>query len=219
MPPAADLHFALEMIADCADGVPEGLFDKVVPIRPQRIPGYLSVIRFPSILRRVQDGYVAVMCDLTHVGGTYFATVLPRNISHDALVQYLHPLTSASEQPLRFVVGCRARVWPCEALVTLITMVRLLLAFGTLTHLCHDIAPRNCLTVALGDSFSTSSRLSDTLRFVCSIKNSATASGLITSKARMFLSMRLAFSAWMPLDSQPVISTLEISTCRGTAAP
>ena len=119
MPPEADWEFALDVLRSCALGVPDRLFDAIVPIRPQRIPGYLSVLRFPSIIRKVHDGYAAIICDLTRVGGTYFAAVLSRNISHETLVQYLLPMTSYSDNELCVVVGCRSRVWPREALVTL----------------------------------------------------------------------------------------------------
>ena len=93
MPPSADLQHAIDGLLDCAPGAPAGLFPGMVPIRPQRFPGYLQVIRFPTFLRQVHDGYAAVMCDLTHVGGPYFPTVLPRGLSHADLVEYLLPLT------------------------------------------------------------------------------------------------------------------------------
>ena len=119
MPGAADLQSALDCTLAYAPGVPEGLFDGVVPIRPQRFPGYLQVIRFPTVLRHVQDGYAAVICNLTHVGGPYFPTVLPRSLSHAEVIAFLQPLTSASEEPLRFFVGCRNHLWPPEANVIL----------------------------------------------------------------------------------------------------
>ncbi|CAE7846567.1 HERC1, partial [Symbiodinium sp. KB8] len=119
MPASADIRYALDVLLDCAPGAPEGLFTSLVPIHPQRIPGYLSVIRFHSLIRGVHDGYAAVICDLTRVGGSYFATVLPKNLSHEALVEFLHPLTSFSEDPLRFVIGGRSRLWPTEAFVSL----------------------------------------------------------------------------------------------------
>ena len=119
MPEPTDLQHALDGIHDCALGVPADLFPGVVPLRPQRFPGFLQVIRFPSILKQVHDGYVAVICDLTHVGGPYFPTVLPKGISHADLTAFLLPLTSHSEDTLRFFVGCRLKVWPTEALVLL----------------------------------------------------------------------------------------------------
>ncbi|OLP92431.1 hypothetical protein AK812_SmicGene25761 [Symbiodinium microadriaticum] len=67
----------------------------------------------------VHEGYAAVICDLTRIGGSYFATVLPNNLSHEALVSFLAPLVPASDDPMRFFVGCRTKAWPVEALVTL----------------------------------------------------------------------------------------------------
>ena len=119
MPPHADLRYAMDVLLDCAPGVPEGLFNAMVPIHPQRTPGYLSVIRFPAHIRGVHEGYAAVICDLTRIGGSYFATVLPNNLSHEALVSFLAPLVPASDDPMRFFVGCRTKAWPVEALVTL----------------------------------------------------------------------------------------------------
>ena len=119
LPGSSDLQVALDHLLAYAPGTPEGLFDGIVPIRPQRFSGYLQVIRYPTILRQVHDGYAAVICNLTHVGGSYFATVLPRSLSHAELVAYLEPLTSVSDEPLRFFIGCRSKVWPLEANVLL----------------------------------------------------------------------------------------------------
>ena len=119
MPAHADLRYAMDVLTDCAPGVPEGLFNAMVPIHPQRVPGFLSVIRFAAHIRGVHDGYSAVICDLTRIGGSYFATVLPTQLSHDALVEFLTPLAPEAEEPIRFYVGCRTKVWPTQALVTL----------------------------------------------------------------------------------------------------
>ena len=119
MPRSADLQVALDSLLSFAPGAPEKLFDGIVPIRPQQFSGYLQVIRYPTILHKVHDGYAAVICNLTHVGGGYFATVLPRSLSHEDLAAYLLPLTSVSDEPLRFFIGCRSKVWPLEANVLL----------------------------------------------------------------------------------------------------
>ena len=119
MPPHADLRYAMDVLTDCAPGVPEGLFNAMVPIHPQRVPGYLSVIRFPAHIRGVHDGYAAVICDLTRSGGAYFATILPKHLSHETLVQFLAPLVPPSDEPMRFFIGCRTKAWPLEALITL----------------------------------------------------------------------------------------------------
>ena len=119
MPPSSDLRYAMDVLTDCAPGVPGGLFNAMVPIHPQRQPGYLSVIRFPAHIRGAHEGYAAVICDLTRVGGSYFATILPKNLSHQALVDFLAPLALHDDEPLRFIIGLRTKAWPVEALVTL----------------------------------------------------------------------------------------------------
>ena len=119
MPAHADLRYAMDVLLDCAPGTPQGLFNAMVPIHPQRVPGYLSVIRFPAHIRGVHEGYAAVICDLTRIGGAYFATVLPKHLSHDALVGFLAPLTPDPDEPVRVYVGCRTKLWPLDALVTL----------------------------------------------------------------------------------------------------
>ncbi|CAE7435991.1 tyrP-A, partial [Symbiodinium necroappetens] len=60
-----------------------------------RIEGFLSVIQFPSVIRALQDGYAAVVADLTRVGGKYFPVILPKRMSYDVLHEYLRPMTSA----------------------------------------------------------------------------------------------------------------------------
>ena len=59
MPAHADLRYAMDVLTDCAPGVPQGLFNAMVPVHPQRVPGYLSVIRFPAHIRGVHEGYAA----------------------------------------------------------------------------------------------------------------------------------------------------------------
>ncbi|CAE7641216.1 unnamed protein product [Symbiodinium sp. CCMP2456] len=117
--PNDDLRKVLDVICDCMPGTPDGVMDSVVPLQPQRFSDYLSVIRFSSLIRHVGDGQAAVVADLSRVGGHYFATVLPRTLSHSALLAFLGPLTNADLDSLRFFVGCRSRPWPKEALVTL----------------------------------------------------------------------------------------------------
>ncbi|CAE7271665.1 unnamed protein product [Symbiodinium sp. CCMP2456] len=77
----ARIHDVLETALDCAPGAPDGIMDRIVALRPQRFEGYLSAIRFPSIL---------------------LASL------HDFIV----PLTSHDDEPLRIYVGCRSYPWP-----------------------------------------------------------------------------------------------------------
>ncbi|CAE7939958.1 HERC1 [Symbiodinium sp. KB8] len=84
-----------------------------------RSPGYLTLIRFPGLIHRVSDGYSAIILDLSRVGGLYFATVLPRSITLDELVQYIRPLTTADEEELYLYIGTRRTPWPAGAIVSL----------------------------------------------------------------------------------------------------
>ncbi|OLP82019.1 hypothetical protein AK812_SmicGene37367 [Symbiodinium microadriaticum] len=89
------------------------------PIQPQRFDGYLHVIRYPSCIKGVHDGYAAIIADLSRVGGSFFATILPRNMSYPDLIEFITPLSSEDEAPFRVFVGAGSRPWPPEALVTL----------------------------------------------------------------------------------------------------
>ncbi|CAE7292714.1 unnamed protein product, partial [Symbiodinium sp. CCMP2456] len=112
-----DSQKIMDIIRDCAPGAVEGVFDSVTALRPQRLYGYLYVIRFPSIIRGMQEGFSAVVLDLTRVGGHYFATVLPSALSLDQLESFVRPLTHYAEEPLFFFVGFKTRPWPREAIV------------------------------------------------------------------------------------------------------
>ncbi|CAE7583236.1 unnamed protein product, partial [Symbiodinium sp. CCMP2456] len=113
---AADVR---DIVQHASPGVPEGLFDSVVPVCPQRYSGYLTMLRFPSHIRGIQDGYAAVMLDLGRVGGTYFATVLPKSLSYAELIGYIGPLTSCDDNDIFLYVGFRTNPLPATAIVTL----------------------------------------------------------------------------------------------------
>ena len=86
-------------------------FDTVLPLRPQRLTGYGYFIRFHSSAKHTGfGGQVAVVLDLTCVGGHFFATFLPRSLSYQTLIEYITPLTSDGE--LAVYVGCRSSAWP-----------------------------------------------------------------------------------------------------------
>ena len=91
-------------------------FDTIIPTRPQRFEGFLSVVRFSSSIRCPgAGGQVAILFDLTRVGGSFFASILPREIQLSALLEYVRPLTSCRDEILDVFVGCSSRPWPsCE---------------------------------------------------------------------------------------------------------
>ena len=95
-------------------------FDTIVPLRPQRFAGFASLLRFSSAIRCTGlGGQVAIVFDLTHVGGHYFAAVLPRELSYSALLDYVLPLSNCHGGSPAVYVGGRARPWPPSALVKL----------------------------------------------------------------------------------------------------
>ena len=93
------------------DQGPDGcLFDTVVPIRPQSDHGSGSFLRFSSSIKGVgTGGMVAIIMDLTTVGGPFFSTVLPQGIAFQTLRDYFGPLTTIGDEPVDVFVGCCAR--------------------------------------------------------------------------------------------------------------
>ena len=108
----AGLHAALDAIRDELHDVPPSLHGMVLPLRPQRHPGFLSVIRYPAIICHPQGlASVAVGIDLTHVGGHFFACVLPTTLSYEELEAYVRPHTWHVDAPLLFYVGVHRDPW------------------------------------------------------------------------------------------------------------
>ena len=118
-PPERSLKAVIDTIQSDVQGVPSGLFDCIVPLRPQPFQGCASFIRYPRALQHSGvDGFAAVVCDLTMVGGHYFATTLPRSLALSVLLEYLTPLTKDDDRELQIFVGFRQRPWPdCAQLV------------------------------------------------------------------------------------------------------
>ncbi|CAE7691238.1 unnamed protein product [Symbiodinium sp. CCMP2592] len=109
-----------DIIRDKVPGVPQDIFEVIVPLRPQRFAGYGSFIRFPDIIRHQgPDGHAAVVLDLTYVGGRYFATVLPKRIEYHELIRFIVPLTHHSDEPLRLYVASNRQAWPEDVPVDL----------------------------------------------------------------------------------------------------
>ena len=119
-PPERSLRSVLDTIQAEVPGVPPGLFDKVVPLRPQRFQGYASFLRCPRVIHHSgTDGFAAVVCDLSRVGGHYFATTLPKTLDISVLVQFLLPLTKDDDSELQIFVGMNHRPWPASEQIVL----------------------------------------------------------------------------------------------------
>ena len=93
--------------------------DVVVPLAPQRFSGYLSVLRMPGIARGLQGGLAGVVLDLGCVGGHYFATFLPKQMSYEELSAYILPLAREDTTEMFFFIGTRTRPWPSCAMIEL----------------------------------------------------------------------------------------------------
>ena len=127
--PEASLRSIIDTVLDCAPGVPDGVMDRAVPLQPQRIEGCLSLIRFPSFIGSVYDGYAAIALDLTRVHGPYYATVLPRSLPYHELLEYIDPAAADEDPPFWVYIGCGQQPWPPHTRVTLrdgdvVTVVR-----------------------------------------------------------------------------------------------
>ena len=123
------LRSIIDKVLDCAPGVPDGVMDRAVPLQPQRIEGCLSLIRFPSFIGAVHDGYAAVVIDLTRVHGPYYAAVLPRSLPYQELLGYVDPAAADEDPPFWVYVGCGQQPWPPQERVVLrdgdvVTVVR-----------------------------------------------------------------------------------------------
>ena len=116
-----DAQRAIDLVTESHLGVPRGLFDTVVPIRPQPNHGYGTFVRFSSNIRGLGggEGMAAVVADLTRAGGPYFATILPKHLPYDDLCAYLGPLTQHTAATLCLYIGCRTKPWPSCAMVQL----------------------------------------------------------------------------------------------------
>ncbi|CAE7712412.1 unnamed protein product [Symbiodinium sp. KB8] len=113
-----DARYSVQVL-DCAPSVPDGVMNRAVPLRPQRVQGYLSMIRFPSIIGGVHDGYAAIAINMSHVHGAYFATVMPKSLSYAELLSFIDPAAQDEDPPFEIYIGSRQYPWPPQEQVTL----------------------------------------------------------------------------------------------------
>ncbi|CAE7540367.1 unnamed protein product [Symbiodinium sp. CCMP2592] len=105
----------LSAVLDLGAALCNGTADSVVALKPQRHRGYAMVLAFPSVVSQLgPHGHVACVLDLSHVGGAYFATVLPALISYDDIESFVLPLISAAVDQFRFFLPGRDDPWPYE---------------------------------------------------------------------------------------------------------
>ena len=83
----------------------KGSFDSVAPIVPQRHSGMAMYVAYPQVLNHDCDSGVAVIFDLSRVGGGYFASVTSRVISHADLTRFIIPLATHGHDEFLFCVG------------------------------------------------------------------------------------------------------------------
>ena len=109
-PPERTLQSALDLIAmrSIDEDIP---FDTVIPLRPQRFAHYGFFIRFHSSAKHAGfGGQAAIALDLTPVGGHFFSTFLPIDLSYQTLIEYITPLTTDGE--LAVYIGMNRTAWP-----------------------------------------------------------------------------------------------------------
>ena len=105
-PEEKTLQSVMQLLVNYDLGPDGRLFDTAVPLRPQRFQGFGSFIRFSSSIRGTGTcRQVAIVLDLTHVGGHYFAAILPHEIAFQTLHDYFWPLTTLDDDPCDVYVG------------------------------------------------------------------------------------------------------------------
>ncbi|CAE7564448.1 unnamed protein product [Symbiodinium necroappetens] len=96
----------VDIVLDSVPGGPRDVGLTCVPTRPQFCEGYATFVRFPtSVHHHPQGRRVAVLVDLTSVGGNRFACALPQHFTMSELLAFVTPLASASDSPLRLYVA------------------------------------------------------------------------------------------------------------------
>ena len=92
-----------------------GFFNAAVPVVPQRYPNYASVLAYNTVFAHVGAmGHVPVVIDLSRVGGSYYATMLPCRLPYRDLYDYVRPQLGSDVAGLLFFVGEHAT--PCQPL-------------------------------------------------------------------------------------------------------
>ena len=107
------VHHTAELVRQYTGGSIGQLYEVVMPVRPQRFPGYAEFIKFPHIIRYQQGlDSAAVMLDLTRVGGNYFPYVLPCHMGHQAFLDFVQDYIRVEADTVFVFVGGRKSPWP-----------------------------------------------------------------------------------------------------------
>ena len=69
--------------------IPHAKFDAIVPVHPQIHDGYLALLAYPSVIGQSEVPKVAVVIDLTRVGGHCYATILRADITVPDLLRHM----------------------------------------------------------------------------------------------------------------------------------
>ena len=100
------LQHYIDAILDASPGAAPMTYGCCVAVEPQRFREFGTFLRFPRHIKQVEGvNLCAVILDLTHVGGRYYACVLPGPIPHEDLMAFILPQTSDDDQPLLLYVG------------------------------------------------------------------------------------------------------------------
>ena len=118
--PEAKAYGIIDAIQDHVGGVPHELYPVIVPILPQRYPGYASFVRMPRVIRDAGGAdATAIIIDLTRIGGNYFAEVVPRRLSYAQLMLKIKPGATNHSGDFHVFFGRNQTPWLAGEFVTM----------------------------------------------------------------------------------------------------
>ena len=128
--PATLLQGAADLLCDAF----EGALDAIVPLVPQRMDGSAYFIAYPKILDASGSSGVAVIFDLSRVGGHFFAAIVSRVLTDGDITHFIRPLTHGHVEEFGIYIG--------ESMTPLSEGEHAVLFHGTvITVLASHIAP------------------------------------------------------------------------------
>ena len=118
--PEAKAYGIIDAIQDHVGGVPHELYPVIVPVLPQRYPGYASFVRMPRVIRDAGGAdATAIIIDLTRIGGNYFAEVVPRRLSYAQLMLKIKPGATNHSGDFHVFFGRNQTPWLAGEFVTM----------------------------------------------------------------------------------------------------
>ena len=116
----AKAYGIVDAIQDHVGGVPHELYPVIVPILPQRYPGYANFVRMPRVIREAGGAdATAIIVDLTRTGGNYFAEIVPRKLTLAQLMLKIKPDVVTQQDNLQVFIGRNQSPWPVGESVTM----------------------------------------------------------------------------------------------------